>query len=292
MAYCVRCGVELDKQLNSCPLCATPVHLPEELDEGAQKTYPERIQRKGVKQINLVPSKTFVYLMTFIIIIPLIVCLMVDVRRNNTISWSFYPVTSLILFWILIAYPALIKRYSLLKILTIDIYSIVFFLISLNLFSGGFLSWSIYPVASLLLIWVYFLLGFLFGRTHPVFMLVVSYISTGLYLYLIEQATGRIWFFALALPVLTLIFIIVLITILLSSLKFFTGPSLIGLLFCNISVFCIGAELIISKFVFDNGFSLFWSLIVTGVCLPVGIFLIFVQKNDEFRIYLQKKFHL
>lgn len=292
MAYCVKCGVELDKQLTSCPLCTTPVYLPEELDEDTHSTYPERKQRKRTKQVNLVPSKTFVYLMTFIIVIPLIVCLMIDVRRNHTISWSFYPVSSLILFWILIAYPALIKRYSLLKVLTIDIYSVVFFLISLNLYSGGFLSWSIYPVASLLLIWVYFLLGFLFRKNRPIFMLIVAYISTGLYLYLLEQATAKSWFFHLALPILTLIFVISLITIILSYFKFFSGPSFIGLLFCNISVFCIGTEFIINRFVFDNGFSLFWSLIVAGVCLPIGIFLFFVQKNDEFRIYLQKKFHI
>ena len=136
MAYCVKCGVELDKQLTSCPLCTTPVYLPEELDEDTHSTYPERKQRKRTKQVNLVPSKTFVYLMTFIIVIPLIVCLMIDVRRNHTISWSFYPVSSLILFWILIAYPALIKRYSLLKVLTIDIYSVVFSNIFKSLFRG------------------------------------------------------------------------------------------------------------------------------------------------------------
>lgn len=292
MAYCVKCGVELDRQLDSCPLCGTPVYLPAEPDENIQKPYPDRLQRGRPRHVNLVPSKAFVYLMTFILIIPLIVCLMIDIRRNSTISWSFYPATSLILIWILMAYPSLMKRYSFIKVLTIDIYSIVFFLISLDVYSGGFLYWSMYPVSSLLLIWVYFLLAYLFGKRHPIFMIIIAYISTGIYLYLIEQATRSIWFFDLALPLLTLIFVITLISLALTRLKFFRGAALIGLIFCSLSFFCIGTEFIINRFIFDSGFSLFWSLIVTGVFLPVAIFLFFVQSNEDFRIYLQKKFHL
>lgn len=293
MPYCVKCGVELDSQLKSCPLCNTPVYLPSEDNDGTHKPYPDRIQRPHTRYINLVPSKTFVYLMTFIFVIPFIICLMVDIRRNSGITWSFYPVSSLILVWILMAYPALMKRYSFIKVLTIDIYSIVLFLISLDLYSGGFLHWSVYPVASLLLIWVYFLLGFLFGKRHPVFMVAIAYISTGLYLYLIEQATRSVWFFDLALPVLTLIFVLTLVTFALSRLKFFRGPAaLIGLIFCFTGLFCIGTEIIINRFVFGSGLSLFWSLIVAGVFLPIAIFLFFVQRNEDFRIYLQKKFHL
>lgn len=292
MAYCVKCGVELDKQLTSCPLCDTPVYLLDETQEEFQKAYPDRVQKKQIKHVNLVPSKAFVYLMTFILIIPLIVCLMVDIRRNATLSWSFYPAASLLLIWILMAYPALMKRYSFIKVLTIDIYSVVAFLISLDVYSGGFLYWSVYPIASLLLIWVYFLLSFLFRQKNPVFMVIICYISTGLYLFLIEQATGKPWFFDLALPILTLLFIITLLSFILSRLRFFSGAAHIGLIFCSLSLFCIGTEFVINRFVFNDGFSLFWSLIVAGVFLPVSIFLFFVQSNEDFRIYLQKKFHL
>lgn len=293
MPYCVKCGVELGNQLDSCPLCKTPVYLPVESDEHSQKPYPDRMQRQRPRHVNLAPSKAFVYLMTFILIIPFIVCLMIDIRRNSTITWSFYPVTSLMLVWILMAYPSLMKRYSFIKVLTIDIYSIVLFLISLDVYSGGLLNWSVYPVASLLLIWVYFLLGFLFGKRNPLFLIIIAYISTGLYLYLIEQATRSIWFFDLALPLLTLIFVLTLFTVALTRIKLFSSVvALIGLVFCDISIFCIGAEFTINRFVFGKGSSLFWSLIVAGVFVPVAIFLFFVQSNEDFRIYLQKKFHL
>ncbi|HEY8500152.1 MAG TPA: DUF6320 domain-containing protein, partial [Clostridia bacterium] len=185
MAYCVKCGVELERNLTACPLCNTPVYYMEETEEEYQR-YPERSQRTGSRQVNLVPSKAFVYLMTFIIVIPIVVCLMIDFKSNRTVTWSFYPIASLLLLWILMAYPALMKRYSFIKVITIDVYSITLFLISLDIYSGGNLYWSVFPVASLLLVWVWFLLGYLFGKKNKYFMFIIAYISTGLYLYLIE----------------------------------------------------------------------------------------------------------
>lgn len=291
MAYCVKCGVELERNASSCPLCSTPVYLPENMDETSQRSYPERMQKTRPRQVNLVPSKTFVYLMTFILIIPTTVCLMVDIRSNGIFSWSFYPAASLILIWILMAYPALMKRYTFMKVLTIDIYAVILFLLSLDLYSGGFLSWSIYPVASLLLIWVYFLLFSIFGRNKPAFIAIIGYISTGLYLYLLEQAVKSKWFFDLALPILTLLFIMVCFVFLLSVFKFFKGTGLSGLILLALSFFCIGTEFIINNFVYGE-YSLFWSLIASGVLIPVSILLFLVQSNQEFRMYLQKKFHI
>lgn len=289
MAYCVKCGVELAQDLTSCPLCNTPVYLPEDMESGAQKRYPERVQRAQPKHVNLVPSKAFLYLMTFIVIIPIIICLMIDLRWHSGISWSFYPAASLLLIWVLIAYPALMKRYSFIKVITIDIYAVILFLVSLDLYSGDFLSWSLYPVASLLLIWVYFLLAFLFGRRNPVFIVIIGYISTALFLYLIEQATKSVWFFELALPVLTLLCVLATLVVFLS--RFIRGAGLLGIIFSALGLLCIGTEFFVNRFAFGE-VSLFWSLIVSAVFFPLAIFLFFVQNNEEFRVYLQKKFHL
>jgi len=290
MAYCVKCGVELDRNLTACPLCNTPVYYREETDEEIQR-YPNRSQRTRPRQVNLVPSKAFVYLMTFIIAIPIAVCLMIDFKGIRTVTWSFYPIASLLLLWILIAYPALMKRYSFIKVITIDVYSVMLFLISLDIYSGGDVYWSVYPVASLLLVWIWFLLINLFGKKNKYFMFIIGYISTGLYLYLIEQATKSVWFFELALPILTLVLIFTLIVLFLSRFKPFQGIGFPGLIFFALSLFCIGTEFIINRFVFEK-LTMIWSYIVAGVGIPVSIFLFFVQSNEEFREYLQKKFHL
>ncbi|MDD4295864.1 MAG: DUF6320 domain-containing protein [Ruminiclostridium sp.] len=291
MAYCVKCGIELEHNIDSCPLCSTPVYFPDNTEESSQRSYPERMQKSKTRHVNLVPSKTFVYLMTFVLVIPAIVCLMVDIRSSSGLSWSFYPVASLLLIWVLMAYPALMKHYSFMKVLTIDIYSIVLFLISLDLYSGGFLSWSVFPVASLLLIWVYFLLFSIFGHKKPGYIALIGYISTALYLNLLEQATKSSWFFKLALPILTLLFIKTCLVLILSRFKFFKRAGLYGLILMALSSFCIGIELIINNFVYGN-LSLFWSLIASGVLIPLAIFLFLVQSNEEFRVYLQKKFHM
>lgn len=289
MAYCVKCGVELERDLTSCPLCSTPVYLPEDGTEGEQKHYPERVQKAQPKHVNLVPSKAFVYLMTFIVIIPIIVCLMIDIRSKHTITWSFYPAASLLLIWILMAYPSLMKRYSFIKVITIDIYAVIVFLVSLDVYSGGFPYWSVYPVASLLLIWVYFLLAFLFSNKNPIFIVIIGYISTALFLYLIEQATKTLWFFELALPILTLLSVLAAVVLILS--RFIRGTAFYGLIFSAVGLLCIGTEIFVNRFAFHE-ISLFWSLIVAGVLFPVSVFLFFVQSNEEFRVYLQKKFHL
>ena len=248
MAYCVKCGVELERDLTSCPLCNTPVYFPEDGTEGMLKRYPERVQKAQPKHVNLVPSKAFVYLMTFILIIPIIVCLMIDIRSNRTITWSFYPAASLLLIWILMAYPALMRRYSFMKVVTIDIYAIIAFLVSLDVYSGGFLYWSVYPVASLLLIWVYFLLSYLFSHKNPIFIVIIGYISTALFLYLIEQATKTSWFFDLAIPILTLLSVLAAVVVILS--RYIKGTALPGLIYSALGLLCIGTEFFCQPFCF------------------------------------------
>ena len=88
------------------------------------------------------------------------------------------------------------------KVLTIDIYSIVLFPVSLDAYSGNLLNWSVYPVASLLLIWVYFLLVFLLGKRHPFVLAFMAYISTG-YTCIQLSRQPEVLVFDLALPIIT-----------------------------------------------------------------------------------------
>jgi hypothetical protein len=139
MAYCVRCGVELQKGLETCPLCNTEVVLPDDngIEEG-MRPFSERIPRDVRPRVNLAPSRAFVILVTFIILVPLLITLIIDFSTNRTITWSFYPVTSLVLLWILIAYPSLLKGHTTFQVITMDILSIAVFLMSLDLYSGSF----------------------------------------------------------------------------------------------------------------------------------------------------------
>ncbi|NLB78027.1 MAG: hypothetical protein GX796_04040, partial [Clostridiaceae bacterium] len=199
MAYCVRCGVELQKGLESCPLCDTEVLLPDEKDtEDGMVPFSERIPRNIRPRVNLAPSRSFIYLATFILLVPLLVTLIIDYTANRTITWSFYPITSLALLWILIAYPSLLKGHTTFQVITMDILSMAVFLMSLDLYSGSFPEWSQYPALSLLLVWVYTAIPFLFTWKKIYLIVTCWFLGTAGFLFAIDILTGeKDWFFPL-----------------------------------------------------------------------------------------------
>lgn len=62
MSYCVNCGVELDKNLQACPLCNTPVINPKELERKSMEfAFPkEKGQVETVKRKDLGTIPKFV----------------------------------------------------------------------------------------------------------------------------------------------------------------------------------------------------------------------------------------
>ena len=96
------------------------------------RPFSERIPRNVRPRVNLAPSRAFIFLATFILLVPLLITLIIDITANRTITWSFYPVTSLALLWVLIAYPSLLKGHTTFQVITMDILSIAVFLLSLR----------------------------------------------------------------------------------------------------------------------------------------------------------------
>ncbi len=293
MAYCVRCGVELQKGLKSCPLCDTEVLLPDEKDnEAGIAPFSERIPRNIRPRVNLVPSRSFMYLATFILLVPLLVTLIIDFTANRTITWSFYPITSLALLWILIAYPSLLKGHTTFQVITMDILSVAVFLMSLDLYSGSFPEWSQYPALSLLLVWVYTAIPFLFTWKRIYLILICWFLGTAGFLFAIDELTGaKDWFLSLGLPILAIVGICGII-ILLSAKMAKDKP----LLTIGIAMFAISAMVII----IDTVTNLYvkgkpaatWSPILVAVLLPTAIFLFIVNGSSDLKAYLIKKFHL
>ncbi len=112
MGTCTYCGVELEKNMNFCPLCGEPI--PDENRD--KKEYIEiRKRKQGEKQLTdyqkLTPAekrKLFWEISIIILVSGIIVTLIIDYIIGNTISWSKYPVLvctvlfiniSLISFW-------------------------------------------------------------------------------------------------------------------------------------------------------------------------------------------------
>lgn len=292
MAYCVRCGVELQKGCKTCPLCETEVILPEEKEspEGL-KMLADRIPRQVRPRINLAPSRAFLFLVSFLLLLPILVTLFVDFTVNRTITWSFYPITSLALLWILIAYPSMLKGHTIFQVITMDIFSIAIFLMSLDLYSGAFPEWSHYPALSLLLVWVYVAGPFLFTWKRIYLVLFLWIAGTAGFLFSIDLLTGgRDWFIPLGLPIIALVALSGIICVLLNRL-FKVKPLLATGMALLLSAFVVmGIDAIVNFYVVK--LNLTWSPILAAVLVPTAVFLFIVNGNDDLKAYLAKKFHI
>jgi len=103
--YCVKCGVELQKGIDKCPLCGTKVYHPDIIEEPEEGEYPpytdngEQVSRSG-----------FLFILTFLLVIPFVVCLTVDVNLTGTVTWSGYVTGAIIVLYVATCLPLWFKR--------------------------------------------------------------------------------------------------------------------------------------------------------------------------------------
>lgn len=293
MAYCVRCGVEMQKGLESCPLCGTEVILPDEQDiEEGMRPFSERIPRNVRPRVNLVPSKAFILLATFILLVPLLVTLIIDFTANRTITWSFYPITSIALLWILIAYPSLLKGHTTYQVITMDILSIAVFLLSLDFYSGSFPEWSQYPALALLLLWVYIAIPFLFTWKRVYLIVSIWFLGTAGFLFALDKLTGGSdWFLPLGLPILVFTGLVVIIIMMMAKTVKDKPLLTAGVSLIAVSGLVVAIDAVTNLFV-KGKLLIAWSSILAAVLIPTAIFLFIVNGSPELKAYLIKKFHI
>ncbi len=105
MSYCVNCGVELDKSAHKCALCDTPVYNPNEISEEKALPFSHTPDiPAGIKQ------KFIALIVTFILLIPNIVCMFINLFANPDTLWFIYVASSSFLCWILFVFPVLTKK--------------------------------------------------------------------------------------------------------------------------------------------------------------------------------------
>ncbi len=104
--YCVQCGVELQKGVSKCPLCGLRVYHPDLLTETPEaRPYPpydggaEHVSRGGLLLI-----------LTVLFALPVIVCLMVDLRLRGSVTWSGYVAVGVLALYIALCLPLWFSR--------------------------------------------------------------------------------------------------------------------------------------------------------------------------------------
>ncbi len=102
MIYCKNCGVELEENMNFCPLCgesADEKAVKKELEKSAQLRPKEKLFSDYESLTQKQRRKLFWEVSGIILISGIIVTLIIDLMINKSITWSKYSVTvSLVLF--------------------------------------------------------------------------------------------------------------------------------------------------------------------------------------------------
>ena len=97
MSYCINCGVELDEDFSSCPLCGFgtgKAYIKEKRDYSEH--FPSDIILLHKKE-----TRTHIWELSGIISFSgVVVCTIVDLVINKSLSWSLYADTSILASWI------------------------------------------------------------------------------------------------------------------------------------------------------------------------------------------------
>lgn len=125
MSYCVNCGVELRDSEKKCPLCNTVVINPNQLyNANSEPAYPKRTEAI----ISDENRKATFLLATAILLLPAVICGVVDYALSGGISWSFYVGGGTATLWVLMVVPFALKSHVEFKSLALDIAALLLFL--------------------------------------------------------------------------------------------------------------------------------------------------------------------
>lgn len=157
MSYCVNCGVELEKSARRCPLCNTPVINPNQSPVDEPPAYPQTIY---------IPQKTrsayMAFMISMVMLIPDVVCGIINLLYPHTGHWSVYVISISILLWIFFVLPFILKKRNPYVILTLDAGAALVFSFVISVFHGRgwFLTISLPTIlilAGMLAIMIYWL---------------------------------------------------------------------------------------------------------------------------------------
>lgn len=104
MAYCSQCGVEVEERAENCPLCRAPIQRLDEPKADAPR-YPE---------VPVLPGRQVRYLVWLVFTVALLsaslTCIVIDLVRDQTISWSRYTTTGAGVLWLFITLVVIFAR--------------------------------------------------------------------------------------------------------------------------------------------------------------------------------------
>ncbi len=105
--YCVKCGVELQKGVERCPLCGLTVYHPELTETPEPRPYP-RYAEGG----ETVRHGGLLFVLTVLFAVPVLVCIVMDLNMNHGIRWSGFVAFGLLWAYVAVCLPLWFRRRS------------------------------------------------------------------------------------------------------------------------------------------------------------------------------------
>lgn len=232
MSYCVNCGVELEAAQKSCPLCGVKVINPRQKATEEKVSYPKK--RDEFKKKDRIFWLKFI---SILLAMPIITCVISNLLVSKRLTWSIYVIAGVLLLWVISTSPMYFKKFSVVKMLFIDI------------------------------------------------------AATMVCLMVIEAMTGgKGWLARIALPVCIYILISGLLVIYLYRRLSLSGLGISAAILIYTGIMMPGLEALID--LFNRGIiELFWCWFVIAPCLTVAALLITLANNKRFRTELEKRLH-
>ena len=107
MSYCVECGVKLGEAEEKCPLCGTVVQNPiHPYNPRTPKPFPVRTQEQNLQM----DRRYLLGLISMAMLLPAALCMVINLFFGGRITWSLYPVGALVLLFVALAVPILVKK--------------------------------------------------------------------------------------------------------------------------------------------------------------------------------------
>ncbi len=160
-----------------------------------------------------------------------------------------------------------------------------------NLLSGQGITWSIYVIAGVFMLWVAATAPFYFAKFNYVRMLLFDVAGLFIGLFVIEiHTSGNGWVLLIVLPIVLYCVLAGLVIIFLAKSGYIRRLGVAAAIFISIAIMLPGLELLIDIYNLD-AIQIAWSWFVIAPCLSVAALLILLNRNKRFKNELQKRLH-
>lgn len=137
MSYCVNCGVELERSLNSCPLCGVKVINPAKEDTAKESAGEAGVFPEARDEFKKADRTFWISFISILVAVPIATCVLVDLLYSKRLTWSLYVIAGVLILWTVSVSPFFFIKFSWFKTISADMAGILAGLFIIELLSPG-----------------------------------------------------------------------------------------------------------------------------------------------------------